>query len=424
MYHIYKRLIQKFITVGSLQIEMKSGRSIIAAGLAGGYAVTIGLSDERALRRMICNPELSIGELYMDGDLWIITGTLEDFMILLHDNVKAWDTHPIGRLSRHFHKIRAALKTVNKPAKAKRNVAHHYDLDDRLYNKFLDRWRQYSCAYFDRPDMSLDEAQKLKLARIGAKLNLKPGLSVLDIGCGWGGLAYALRLFEPDTNITGITLSDAQYTYANQTPDFPLAADKKRPEFALADYRSLSAQFDRIVSVGMFEHVGPQNFTTYFQMLAKSLKPDGTALIHTIARFHTPKPTNPWIEKYIFSGGYLPDIGQINKAVQKAGLFITDIEIMRLHYAETLKAWRERFLEHRDELIQIYDDTFARMWEFYLLGSEYYFRSGAGMVLQIQLAHRQDAVPLTRDYIFKTSKLYVKRLCQHEHSGKQNHYQK
>jgi len=295
MYHIYKGLIQKFITVGSLHIEMESGRSIIAGGHTDGCSVTIGLSGTRALRRMICNPELSIGELYMDGNLWLITGTLEDFMILLHDNVKAWDTHFIGRLSRHLRKIRAALKTVNKPIKSKRNVAHHYDLDDRLYSRFLDRWRQYSCAYFDRPDMSLDEAQKLKLARIGAKLNLKPGLSVLDIGCGWGGLAYALRLFEPDTNITGITLSDAQYSYAQQTSDFPLAADQNRPAFALVDYRSLRTQFDRIVSVGMFEHVGPQNFTTYFDMLAKSLKPDGTALIHTIARFHTPKPTNPWI---------------------------------------------------------------------------------------------------------------------------------
>ncbi len=422
MYHIYKLLLQQFISVGTLNIQLSSGEFIKAAGQQSGLETTIGLKNRHSFKRFIHNPELAIGELYMTGDLWIIQGTLEDFIKLLHDNQQQWEQHLLGRYTRYIHKLLYVFKPVNTLGKSKRNVAHHYDLDDRLYDTFLDPWRQYSCAYFASPQMDLESAQELKLARLGAKLHLKPNLSVLDIGCGWGGLAYALRLFEPSMRVKGITLSEAQHGYANAQR--PLWGDKDihSPEFSIEDYRRLDTQFDRIVSVGMFEHVGLENYSVFFQKLASCLKPDGAAVIHTIARFGAPHPTNPWIEKYIFPGGYLPNIGQIHTAIHKAGLFITDIEIMRLHYADTLKIWRNRFLEQKDRFTEIYDEQFVRMWEFYLLGSEYYFRSGAGMVLQIQLAHQQDAVPLTRSYISKTTKEYVKRLCQVRNSGKQNHY--
>ncbi len=288
------------------------------------------------------------------------------------------------------------LSQFNPRKRARRNVAHHYDLDGRLYSLFLDADRQYSCAYFETPDTSLDDAQLAKKRHIAAKLRLDGDQSVLDIGCGWGGLGLYLAELG-GANVTGVTLSKEQHAIANER-----AAEKglsQRAHFLLKDYRDVHRKFDRIVSVGMFEHVGISHYDTFFQKCAELLSDDGVMLLHSIGRSEGPNVTNPWIAKYIFPGGYIPALSEVLPAIERAGLLVTDIEILRLHYAETLKAWRERFLAHRDDVERIYEPRFVRMWEFYLAASEMSFREQNMMVMQIQLTKRQGVVPITRDYI-------------------------
>ena len=275
-------------------------------------------------------------------------------------------------------------------------MAHHYDLDGRLYSLFLDADRQYSCAYFETPDQSLDDAQLAKKRHLAAKLRLKPNQRVLDIGCGWGGLALYLAELT-GVSVTGVTLSQEQFGVANSR-----AAEKNlagKAQFRLQDYRDIGEKFDRIVSVGMFEHVGVGHYQTFFDKCAEMLKDDGVMVLHSIGRSEGPSVTNPWISKYIFPGGYIPAVSEVMEAIQRSGLLISDLEILRLHYAETLKAWRERFLAHRDEVERIYDQRFVRMWEFYLASSEMAFREQNMMVMQYQLTKRQGVVPMTRDYI-------------------------
>jgi cyclopropane-fatty-acyl-phospholipid synthase len=275
-------------------------------------------------------------------------------------------------------------------------VAHHYDLDGRLYSLFLDADRQYSCGYFEMPDTSLDDAQLAKKRHLAAKLILDRKQRVLDIGCGWGGLGlYLAELGGAD--VTGVTLSQEQHAVANER-----AAEKGlsgRARFLLQDYRDLHEPFDRIVSVGMFEHVGVGHYEAFFQKCAELLDNDGVMVLHSIGRSEGPGVTNPWIAKYIFPGGYIPALSEVLPVIERAGLLVTDIEILRLHYAETLKAWRERFLAHRDDAERIYEPRFVRMWEFYLAASEMSFREQNMMVMQIQLTKRQGVVPITRDYI-------------------------
>ena len=293
------------------------------------------------------------------------------------------------------------LQQFNPRRRARHNVAHHYDLDGRLYSLFLDADRQYSCAYFETADQSLDDAQLAKKRHLAAKLLLgrergERDLRVLDIGCGWGGLGLYLAEVT-GADVTGVTLGQEQYAVANER-----AAEKglsERARFNLQDYRDLKGSFDRIVSVGMFEHVGVNHYETYFRKSAQLLDPDGVMVLHSIGRSEGPGITNPWIAKYIFPGGYIPSLSETLAVVEKAGLLVTDIEILRLHYAETLKAWRERFLAHREEVERIYDRRFVRMWEFYLASSEMSFREQNLMVFQIQLTKRQGVVPMTRDYI-------------------------
>jgi cyclopropane-fatty-acyl-phospholipid synthase len=281
--------------------------------------------------------------------------------------------------------------------RAQRNVAHHYDLNGRLYSLFLDRDRQYSCAYFPTGHETLDQAQAAKKRHIAAKLCLdRPGLEVLDIGCGWGGLALTLAR-DFDARVTGITLSHEQWTEAQARAEQEGLSD--RVTFELRDYRTIERRFDRVVSVGMFEHVGVNHFQQFFDQLSACLRPDGVALLHAIGRSHGPGVTNPWITKYIFPGGYCPALSEVVPRAEKSGLMMTDIEILRLHYAETLRHWRWRFAANRDAIAAIYDDRFCRMFEFYLAASELSFRREDQMVFQIQLAHRIDTVPLTRDYI-------------------------
>ncbi len=293
------------------------------------------------------------------------------------------------------------ITQFNPASRSKKNVAHHYDLSDTLYDLFLDAGRQYSCAYFAEPDFTLEQAQLAKKNHIASKLLLKEGLKVLDIGCGWGGLAFHLNEVS-GAEMTGVTLSEEQLKYAQEKAAKSGLANNV--QFRLQDYRAINEKFDRIVSVGMFEHVGAPHYQEYFDKIAELLTDDGVALVHTIGRYDGPGATDPFTRKYIFPGGYSPALSEIVPHIERAGLIMTDIEILRLHYAETLKEWRRRFLANRDKVKEIYDERFCRMWEFYLAGSECAFRFGGHCNFQIQLARSQHAIPLTRDYMTEWEK--------------------
>jgi cyclopropane-fatty-acyl-phospholipid synthase len=294
----------------------------------------------------------------------------------------------------HFGRL---IQQFNPVSRARQNAAHHYDLSRTLYALFLDSDLQYSCAYFNTPGQSLEAAQRNKKCHIAAKLLLdRPGLRVLDIGCGWGGLALYLAA-ETGARVTGISLSEEQVKLARERAAKEGLSGKV--QFHLRDYRLEEAQYDRIVSVGMFEHVGAPHYPAFFRKVRNLLAPDGIALLHSIGRSDGPGITNPWLRKYIFPGGYSPALSEVLSVVERQGLFVTDIEILRLHYAETLRAWRERFAANREQIKGLYDDRFYRMWEFYLAGAELAFRNQGHMVFQMQLARDQEAVPLTRDYI-------------------------
>jgi cyclopropane-fatty-acyl-phospholipid synthase len=343
----------------------------------------------------LLNPELRLGEAYMDGTFVLEQGSIGDALAILLRQERI--APPIwalpGRLVRYLFR---RLQQFNPRSRARRNVAHHYDLDGRLYALFLDADQQYSCAYFEDPDQSLDDAQLAKKRHLAAKLRVEPGATVLDIGCGWGGLALYLAEVA-SARVTGITLSHEQHARAQQR-----ALERGRTgdaTFQLEDYRDVTGQFDRIVSVGMFEHVGVGFYDIFFRKGAQLLGDDGVFLLHTIGRSGPPSATNPWIAKYVFPGGYIPALSEVLPAVQRAGLIVTDVEILQLHYAETLKAWRERFLAHREDAERLYDRRFVRMWEFYLASSEMAFRESDMVVFQIQMAKRKGVVPATRDYI-------------------------
>ncbi|RDI60910.1 SAM-dependent methyltransferase [Microvirga subterranea] len=380
---------------GTLEMTTAAGHRM-TFGTGAEPRVAIRFTDASAQMALCLHPELRLGELFMDGRLVIEQGTIYDLLqVLLQDTHGELDELPFHRL----RKIRAWMKrrSENDAAKSKRNVAHHYDLDGRLYALFLDADRQYSCAYFDHPDASLEEAQLAKKRHIAAKLLVEPGQSVLDIGSGWGGMGLYLAQVAGAGAVKGVTLSEEQLDVSRKRAG--AAGLLGRVHFELEDYRATTGSFDRIVSVGMFEHVGPPSYDEYFRTCRHLLKEDGVMLLHTIGRTGTPYPTNPWIAKYIFPGGHLPILSEIMPSVERAGFVVTDIEVLRLHYAFTLKAWRERFMAHREEVLKLYDERFCRMWECYLAMSESAFRFQDAVVFQIQLARRNDVVPLTRDYI-------------------------
>jgi len=302
----------------------------------------------------------------------------------------------LAQIRERLRSIRGRLYRRNSAHRAKQNVAHHYDLDNRLYALFLDADWQYSCAYFERAGQELEEAQLAKKRHIAAKLLIEPSHRVLDIGSGWGGLALYLAQ-QCGANVTGITLSEEQLELACQRSQSEQLAS--RVEFRLQDYRSVSEHYDRIVSVGMFEHVGAAYYNSFFERARDLLTDDGVMLLHTIGRSDGPGSSNAWIAKYIFPGGYVPALSEMSPAIERSGLIVTDIEILRLHYAETLRAWRDRFLARWADAAQIYDERFCRLWEFYLSACEAGFRHCGLVVFQIQLAKHQNAVPLTRDYI-------------------------
>jgi cyclopropane-fatty-acyl-phospholipid synthase len=390
-------LLKRFVRRGTLRITTANG-SAFSFGDATGRPVAIRFMTPAAQRGVILDPELLLGEAYMDGSLRVEEGTIADFLALVLGQSSDGMPPEWARFQWTLRYVYRRIQQFNRPTRSRRNVAHHYDLDSRLYSLFLDADRQYSCAYFESPDQSLDDAQLAKKRHIAAKLLIKDGHRVLDIGCGWGGLALYLAEFGR-ANVTGITLSREQWQRASER-----AAEKNLSgaiEFRMQDYRDVPEKFDRIVSVGMFEHVGVGYYDTYFRKCAELLSNDGVMLLHTIGRSEGPNVTNPWIAKYIFPGGYIPALSEVLPAIERSGLLVTDIEILRLHYAETLKHWRDRFMAYREEAERIYDQRFVRMWEFYLAASEMAFREQGMMVMQLQLTKRQNVVPITRDYIVR-----------------------
>ncbi|MGH6736995.1 MAG: class I SAM-dependent methyltransferase [Methyloceanibacter sp.] len=395
MFRPLRYILERTVTTGLLRLVDAGGRAY-AFGDHSGTPVVARINDRRTEWRLALNPVLAVGEAYMDGRLVIEQGTIYDFLELLLANVAR------GRWPRWLHLmdclrfVSRRLQHYNPVRRAKRNVAHHYDLDGSLYDLFLDRDRQYSCAYFEQEGTSLDAAQEAKKRHLAAKLNLKDGLRVLDIGSGWGGLALYLAK-TAHVEVTGITLSEEQLKIAQERAR--AEGLSKAVKFELCDYRQLDGRFDRIVSVGMFEHVGTAHYRSFFQQVSKLLADDGVALIHSIGRFDGPAATNPFIAKYIFPGGYIPALSEVLPAVEREGLLATDLEILRLHYAMTLRHWRQRFRGSWHTAAERFGERFCRMWEMYLAGSETAFRYQNLMVFQLQLTKDQSALPLTRDYM-------------------------
>jgi cyclopropane-fatty-acyl-phospholipid synthase len=387
--------LRQFIRRGSLKVTTANG-STHTFGDGSGSPVAVRFTTTAAQRAVLLDPELKLGEAYMDGGLVVEQGSIADVLAILLSQERVSAARDWAWLPRLFRHLFRRLQQYNPRSRSRQNVAHHYDLDGRLYSLFLDCDRQYSCAYFETPDQSLDDAQLAKRRHLAAKLRPPAGGKVLDIGCGWGGLALYLAEIA-GAEVTGITLSQEQFQVAqSRAIERGLSRDTN---FRLIDYRDVEGAFNRIVSVGMFEHVGVGFYDTFFGKCEQLLADDGLMVLHSIGRSSPPGFTNPWIAKYIFPGGYIPALSEVVPVVERAGLIVTDVEVLQWHYAETLKAWRERFLAHHDEAVKLYDQHFVRMWEFYLACSEMAFREGDMVVFQIQMAKRKGVAPQTRDYI-------------------------
>ncbi|HVY19601.1 MAG TPA: cyclopropane-fatty-acyl-phospholipid synthase family protein [Bauldia sp.] len=395
MYARIEKFLARAMRRGSLEIVDAGGKTH-RYGDGTGESVRVRFTSEAAERNVANNPDMKLGEEYVDRGLVVEQGSIYDFMLLLLSNADGvlppWPV--VARAAWHY--ATRNFEQLNTLKRARANIHSHYDLDGRLYSLFLDEDMQYSCAYFEDGVTGLDEAQIAKKRHIAAKLDLKPGQKILDIGSGWGGLGlYLAQHFDVD--VTGVTLSDEQFAVSNRRAEE--RGLSKRVRFLLQDYRTLQGPFDRIVSVGMFEHVGVARYPEYFDHVKRLLTADGSMLLHSIGRVGRPGYTSTWIQKYIFPGGYIPSVSEVMPAIEKSGLVTTDIEILRLHYAKTLRAWRERFLAHKDQVLTFFDERFVRLWEFYLASSEVAFRVGALDNFQIQLSKQLEALPLTRRYM-------------------------
>ncbi len=393
---LLSHLLRRFVRNGTLTVIAPDGKSHRFGGTPGPV-VAIRLHDRSLSRKIFFRPEMAVGEAYMDGTLTLEGCTLHDFFHLFGANRRSFLGHPLQATLRWLSRQFRALQQYNHFGRARKNSAHHYDnLSRELFQLFLDRDMQYTCAYYKRPDDTLEQAQENKMRHLGAKLLLKPGQKVLDIGSGWGGLAIHLAR-EAGVNVTGVTLSKEQLQLATERVQAQGLDDQI--QFLLKDYREVTGPFDRIVSVGMMEAVGVRYYGKFFGKVRDLLAEDGVAVIHCIGKMSPPSSAGPWLRKYIFPGAYTPALSEVLAAVEKQGLWVTDIEILRLHYAETLKEWDRRFQANRARVAELYDERFCRMWEFYLAACEAVFRHGSGMVFQLQLTRRRDVVPLTRDYI-------------------------
>jgi len=389
-------MLNSLVSTGALCVEMPDG-AVRRYGQTGGDLVTVRLHDAATVRAFVLNPELAFGESYMNGTLTIAGDDLQGLMALITQNYFARPTVWWQRHSRPLRKVLRHLSQINTRLLARRNVAHHYDLSGELYDLFLDTDRQYSCAYFRSRDDTIEQAQQQKKDHIARKLLLKPGMRVLDIGCGWGGLAITLAR-DYGVSVLGVTLSKEQHALATERVQQAGLSDLI--VIGLMDYRDVQGTFDRIVSVGMFEHVGLPGYDTYFGAIHDLLAPRGVALVHTIGRSAPPDGTNPWIAKYIFPGGYVPSTSEVISVIEKQGLWLNDVESWRLHYAYTLRHWFDRFSSRADEAIALYDARFVRAWKFYLAACEQTFRHARQGVFQFQLSREIDAVPITRDYLY------------------------
>ncbi|HBM61418.1 MAG TPA: SAM-dependent methyltransferase [Citreicella sp.] len=393
---VLDRMLHRLIVTGRLRVTYPEG-TVRDYG-PGGAEAEVVLKDDRLLRELCLRPVLALGEGYMDGRLQVPPDRLYDLLALLIRNQQA------GRLPvwvNAVHALRGQLRGLvqrNTPLLSQRNVQHHYDISDELYRLFLDRDMQYSCAYFTDPDLSLEEAQQAKKDHIAQKLLLKPGMRVLDIGCGWGGMALTLAR-DHGVHVTGVTLSKNQLATARRRAAEEGLAD--RTDFRLLDYRLLQDRFDRIVSVGMLEHVGAPHLHDYFAKLDDLLAPEGVALVHSIGHVSPPAATSAWIDRYIFPGGYVPSLSEVAAAVERTGLWAADVEVLRGHYGPTLNHWRQRFEAALPRVRAMYDERFIRMWRFYLAVCEAAFEESFQAVFHMQLSHRQYAVPVTRDYLYQ-----------------------
>jgi cyclopropane-fatty-acyl-phospholipid synthase len=393
MDRLLRYFLRQFIRRGAITITTASGAKF-SCGDGMGKPTSVRFLTTEAERRVLLNPELALGEVYMEGNFVVEDGSIADALAILlgqPEILPHW-----AKLQWWLRYLVRHVQQFNPRDRSKHNVAHHYDLDGRLYSLFLDADKQYSCAYFETLNATIDDAQLAKKRHLAAKLLIGRGDRILDIGCGWGGLGLYLAE-TTGANVTGVTLSAEQLQASNAR-----AGQKnltRSAKFFLEDYRDVPGPFDRIVSVGMFEHVGVDFYETFFRRCAELLADDGVMVLHSIGRSDGPDVTNPWIAKYIFPGGYAPALSEVIPVIERAGLLVCDIEILRLHYAETLKAWRERFMARRKEAVLLYDERFARMWEFYLASSEMSFRKQNLMNFQIQMTKRQGVVPMTRDYI-------------------------
>ena len=359
--------------------------------------IKIRLLDKSLHYKLLFLPELYFGEAYADGSLVIENGTLTEFLDIAMKNIGRSEINSFSKIIKKIKGTYRYFTNFNLAYKSKKNVAHHYDISEKLYDLFLDKNRQYSCAYFKKNTDSLETAQNNKIDHITKKLNLKPNQKVLDIGSGWGTLAIEIAK-KSQCEVLGITLSENQLEYSNKkVKELNL---ENQVSFKLMDYRELDEKFDKIVSVGMFEHVGRKFYNTYFTKVSNLLKKDGIALIHTIGSIDSPRDPHPWISKYIFPGGYTPSLSEIVPSIEKSGLIISDVEVLRMHYSHTLRNWKERFLGKKEEVLSMFDEKFFRMWEFYLTGCEMAFKWGDQVVFQLQLAKDNSSVPNTRDYIY------------------------
>lgn len=394
--YLLHAMLKRFIQTGTLRLIDADNTKTLYRGSGRQVDVTVRLTDPTLYRSLLLNPEMRAAEAYVDGTLVIEQGTIHDLLTLFALNRANLRNQPLQKALRGAYKKLRFLVKRNKKSKARANVAHHYDISNELYKLFLDEDMHYSCAYFRSENDTLEEAQRNKIRHIAAKLDVKPGQKILDIGSGWGGMAcYLAEMF--DVEVLGVTLSTDQQQLATERAKQRGLADKVR--FELTDYRDVQGSFDRIVSIGMFEHVGISQQPEFFAKVKSLLTDDGVALLHSIGRMGGPGATSPWIRKYIFPGCHVPALSETLASIEKQKLWVTDMEILRVHYANTLREWNARFQSKRGEVATMFDERFCRMWEFYLAATEVGFRYGKQMVFQVQLTKNINALPLTRDYI-------------------------
>lgn len=393
----FRFYLGKAIINGKLSVQFPSGE-VVVFGKDNTEPIKLRVINEKALKSLCLNPVLALGETYMDEGMTIEGDDLKGLGKLVFANIGDLQHSPVPRFINFFMKCIRTINQFNNQIRARKNIQHHYDLTDELYELFLDKDRQYSCAYFTSQENSLEQAQIDKKNHIAKKLLIEPGMDILDIGSGWGGLGLTLAK-DHGARVKGVTLSTEQHKISNRRVREEGLSD--RVDFSLMDYRAVKDKFDRIVSVGMFEHVGVPHYREYFSSIRSLLKEDGVALLHTIGRSSPPAGTNAWLSKYIFPGGYVPALSETMQAIEKEGLMVNDIEFLRLHYAETLAHWYMRFMSNIDRIRDIYDERFCRMWRYYLVMCEMSFRYGGLAVFQIQLSHKNDIVPITRDYLYK-----------------------